>query len=95
MKLTPAFRHYSDVEVCCGLDNVVVHTHRIFLSALSPFLREVLLTQELAAGDDILLHLPDVSSSKSGSRCYETNPKEWFFIMRHLFFSNTHRDNAN
>ncbi len=58
-----SLRLYSDVDVYCGEDSGVVRTHRLYLAAMSPFLREVLLSDD-CAHEDFSLLLPEVSSGE-------------------------------
>jgi hypothetical protein len=55
---------YSDVDVYCAEDSGMVKTHRLVLAALSPFLRDVLASQDpYCNGESCLIYLQDVSSS--------------------------------
>jgi hypothetical protein len=55
---------YSDVDVFCGEDSGMVKTHRLVLAALSPFLRDVLASQDPYSNvESCVIYLQDVSSS--------------------------------
>jgi hypothetical protein len=55
---------YSDVDVYCAEDSGLVKTHRLVLAALSPFLRDVLASQDrYCNGESCVVYLQDVSSS--------------------------------
>ena len=53
---------FCDVNIFCGLDRKVVKTSRLFLSGLSPILRNVFLEHNSSNNEDVALLLPDVDS---------------------------------